>query len=121
MSLNFSTSVAKALRILKQQDNQPADEKTTSTKEEIADLQAAAHSYYQSVMENASIRNKEVTATSAGQNQTCQSGVVPPAEHWFDARSQGKGSRRQSDSQYRLNAFVQNRTNNQLKALDKKQ
>ncbi len=121
MSLNFSTSVAKALRILKQQDNQPADEKTTSTKEEIADLQAAAHSYYQSVMENASIRNKEVTATSAGQNQTCQSAVVPPAEHWFDARSQGKGSRRQSDSQYRLNAFVQNRTNNQLKALDKKQ
>lgn len=99
-----------------------AAEKTTSTKEEIADLQAAAHSYYQSVMENASIKVKEITPSVAAQTQSYQSGVeTPPAQHWFDARSQNKGARKQSDSKFRLDAFLQNRTNNQLKALDKKQ
>ena len=122
MSLSLSASVSKVLRILKPQENTCAIEKTASTKEEIADLQAAAHNYYQSVMENASIQVREVTATPGGQTKSYQSGIeTPPAQHWFDARRQNKGSRKQADSKYRLDAFLQNRTNNQLNALDKKQ
>lgn len=118
MSLNFSNGITKVLRIMKAPDRSQTRSQAANLQEE--DFAVNARDYYQSIIDNSSIKEKTFEEPVSSQSTTGSQAAVQAqaSDHWFDARPQNKGPR-PSDSSYRLQAFLQTTKNKELKALDK--
>lgn len=120
MSLNLSNGISKVLRILKPTERPQARTAPSVRPSEAAELQMNARNYYQSIIENSTIKSKTFEP-STSQSTTGSHVAQPQAsdhDHWFDQRAQNKGHK-PSDSSYRLQAFLQPGKVKELKSLDK--
>ncbi len=120
MSLNLSNGITKVLRILKPAERPQAQKASSARKNEAEELQVNARNYYQSIIENSTIKSKTFEPTEPTQSTTGSHNAVQGSDHdhWFDQRSQNKGHK-PSDSSYRLQAFLQPGKVKELKSLDK--
>lgn len=121
MSINLANGINRVLRILKPSERHQARTTAPSKRStEAAELQATAHNYYQSIIENSTIKEKKFEPATS-QSTTGSHSAQPQAsdhDHWFDQRSQNKGHKT-TDSSYRLQAFLQPGKVKELKSLDK--
>jgi len=121
MSINLTSGITKVLRILKPAERSQPRPSTSARMAELEELQVNARNYYQSVIDNSSIKNKTYESNSS-QNASGSYGAVQAQpsdhDHWFDARSQNK-NKKPTDSSYRLQAFLQPGKVKELRSLDK--
>jgi hypothetical protein len=121
MSINLSNGITRVLRILKASERPQARTGAPSARTtEAQELQASAHNYYQSIIENSTIKEKKFEPTTS-QTTTCSHPVQAQGsdhDHWFSSRSQNK-NHKPTDSSYRLQAFLQPGKVKELKSLDK--
>ncbi|HIA52279.1 MAG TPA: hypothetical protein EYN91_09365 [Candidatus Melainabacteria bacterium] len=122
MSMNLSNGISKVLRILRQTERPQARTGTPSVRHvEAEELQVSAHNYYQSIIQNSLVSNKNYEPPKSQSNTGSQSALTTQGsdhDHWFDQRSQNKGHKAK-DSNYRLQAFLQPGKVKELKTLDK--
>jgi len=122
MSMNLSNGITKVLRILRQTERPQARTGTPSVRHvEAEELQVSAHNYYQSIIQNSLVNNKNYEPPKSQSNTGSQSALTTQGsdhDHWFDQRSQNKGHKAK-DSNYRLQAFLQPGKVKELKTLDK--
>jgi hypothetical protein len=122
MSMNLSNGITKVLRILRQTERPQARTGTPSVRHvEAEELQVSAHNYYQSIIQNSLVSNKNYEPPKSQSNTGSQSALTTQGsdhDHWFDQRSQNKGHKAK-DSNYRLQAFLQPGKVKELKTLDK--
>ena len=120
MSLNLSNGITRVLRILKPSERPQARTAPSVRPNEAEELQLSARNYYQSIIENSTIKEKKFEPPTS-QTTTGSHPAQPQAsdhDHWFDQRSQNKGHK-PTDSSYRLQAFLQPGKVKELKSLDK--
>lgn len=120
--MNLSNGITKVLRILRQTERPQARTGTPSVRHvEAEELQVSAHNYYQSIIQNSLVNNKNYEPPKSQSNTGSQSALTTQGsdhDHWFDQRSQNKGHKAK-DSNYRLQAFLQPGKVKELKTLDK--
>lgn len=120
MSLNLSNGINRVLRILKPIERPQARTAPSVRSSEAEELQTNARNYYQSIIENSAIQGKTFE-TPVSQTTSGSHPVQPQAsdhDHWFSSRSQNKNYK-PTDSNYRLQAFLQPGKVKELKSLDK--
>jgi hypothetical protein len=121
MSINISNGITRVLRILKVSERPQARTGAPSTRStEAQELQVTAHNYYQSIIENSTIKEKKFEPTSSQSTTGSHAATAQGSDHdhWFDQRSQNK-NHKNTDSSYRLQAFLQPGKVKELKSLDK--
>lgn len=120
--MNLPNGFNKVLRLLTQAQRPQARTGTPSVRaHEVEELQVSAHNHYQSIIENSLVKSETYqsapTQSAAGSASKVQS-HGSDHDHWFDCRSQNKNYKA-SDSNYRLQAFLQPGKVKELRSLDK--
>ena len=119
MSLNLSNGITRVLRILKPSERPQARTTPSVRNSEAEELQVNARNYYQSIIENSEIKDRTFeppkTQSTTGSHPVQQGS---DHDHWFSSRSQNKNYK-PTDSNYRLQAFLQPGKVKELKSLDK--